>query len=328
MSQENLAEQCLQAEGLHTSSRRMTDSFNSQYYSCGDELDNVPVSINEFSRKGPKLRPEHFDGSEDFETYFEQFECIADLGGWSPKERALTLAACLKGQARRFYASLGPSEKSCYQPLAFQLRQRFGTGSRPGLYWTAKFENRFRLPGETIATFSDELLILARKAYPYLDCNTQHHLALQQWLKSMSPEIKWRCMEKNCQSIREAEEVAEMYELIMKPHDKKRGVYTVTQEKSTDLKQEENSTTSYYNHQPVKNKRLCFCCQDPSHRLATCPIYKRCKQQEEQMKKAAAQENFARPPQPQRPYYQQQGNKMHDHQQENGRHQTWRAARW
>ena len=214
----NFCERYLQEEEPEMNVYGVRDSFNP----CGksSEQYDADTSFNHHFRHGPSLSPEHYDGSEDFDIYIEQFECIADLGRWTEKERALALAAYLKGQARRFYISLSEKVKSSYQLLAYQLRQRFSSSSRPSFYWTAKFENRFRLPGEKIADFSDELLLLVRRAYPHLDIYTQHQLALQQWFKSMSPEVKWRCIERNCQTIREAEEVADMYEIIMHPREK------------------------------------------------------------------------------------------------------------
>lgn len=286
MSRENCYEHYLQEEEPETIGQRMRDSIDSHHNPSGDQsMDHEDFSFKS-RRNGPKLKPELYDGGEDFEAYFDQFECIADLGGWTQKERALTLAACLRGQARRFYVSLSVREKSCYQPLAFQLRQRFGTSSRHSLYWSAKFENRFRQAGEKIATFSDELLILARKAHPHLDNATQHHLALQQWYKSMSPEVKWRCMERNCTTIREAEEVADMYETIMRSNERKKGVFMVQEEEKSTTPRPEGKSASW-------NKPLCYCCQSPSHRLMSCPVYKNCKEREEQWKSSTPAYRFS-----------------------------------
>lgn len=249
------------------------------------------------SRRGLQMKPQLFDGSDDFETYLDQFECIADLGGWTLRERTLTLGACLKGQARRFYAGLAPHEKREYASLIFQLRQRFGTASRHGVYWTTQFENRKRLPNEGLADFSDELLLLAQRAYPNVGSSTQHQLALQQWYKNMSPDIKWRCLERNCQTIREAEEVADMYEAIMVPQKKK--IFMVNGEESTMINSSPETTdrnrqqqkgdrrcwtcngTTHLSRDCRQRTQFCTCCKRSDHSLKDCNLYRKCKEQEQ-----------------------------------------------
>lgn len=170
------------------------------------------------------LKPDKFDGTDDFETYIESFNLVADLGRWSAREKALTLAACLRGQARRFYMGLTNYEKAHYEDLVFQLKQRFGNASKHNIFWSTQFEQRSRSSGESVAAFADELIILASKAYPYLDQRSQQSLALQQFYKSMPVDIKWRCIERDCRTLREAEEVAETFELIVGKEKKIRQV--------------------------------------------------------------------------------------------------------
>jgi hypothetical protein len=207
-------------------------------YSNRDDMSDMNFDLFE-ERQGrnyrpPRLNPERYDGSDDFDTYLEHFEVVGNLSGWSNKEKALTLAGCLQGQARRFYSSLSPYEKYNYKMLVYQLQQRFGGNSRHDAYWMTQFESRYRQAGETLAKFSDELLLLVRKAYPYLDENTQNHIALQQWYKSFCPEVRWRCQERNCRWIREAEEIADLYEAIMQPKEKRRNVSLVHQDREYD----------------------------------------------------------------------------------------------
>ncbi|KAK7457994.1 hypothetical protein BaRGS_00039115 [Batillaria attramentaria] len=197
-----------------------------------------PFRHEEFGAE-EELKPEHYDGSDDFESYTDQFECCAHLGGWSEREKALALAASLKGQARRFYVSLGVEAKHDYQLLTFQLEQRFGSGSRHGIYWKTQFENKIRQPGESISAFTDELLLLTTKAYPHLGSYTQQHLAMQQFFKSLDPELRLKCIENNCQTLREAEEIVDVYETVMQmktPRSLKGGIRMVQPENQPILK--------------------------------------------------------------------------------------------
>ncbi|KAK7480222.1 hypothetical protein BaRGS_00028498, partial [Batillaria attramentaria] len=238
----------------------------------------------ESSHKRLQLKPEHYDGSDDFESYIDQFECCAHLGGWSEREKALALAASLKGQARRFYVSLGVEAKHDYQLLTFQLEQRFGSGSRHGIYWKTQFENKIRQPGESISAFTDELLLLTTKAYPHLDSYTQQHLAMQQFFKSLDPELRLKCIENNCQTLREAKEIVDVYETVMQMktlRSLKGGIRMVQPENQPILK---NFPQNQDKPQRDYQKGECFCCKAPDHFLKDCPMYQKCKSMEEKWK--------------------------------------------
>jgi hypothetical protein len=126
------------------------------------------------------------------------------------------LAAMLKGTARKFFTGLNARDKSDYFVLIDHLRQRFGCQSKHQQFWLSQLDARNRQPGETAATLGDDLLLLARRAYPkgMTDMNLQK-LALQQFYKSLEPEMRWRCIEKNCITIDEAVEAVETYETVM-----------------------------------------------------------------------------------------------------------------
>ena len=72
------------------------------------------------------VKPEPYDGSEDWEEYISHFEICAELGRWREEDKVLALAAALKGPARTFYISLVQTEKRDYAILIQRLEQRFG----------------------------------------------------------------------------------------------------------------------------------------------------------------------------------------------------------
>ena len=66
---------------------------------------------------------------------------------------------------------------------------------------------------------------MAQKAYISLDANAQEMLALQQFYKAVSLEMRCRIMDKDCMSISEAVDVVERYEELLNDcPDKKRTV--------------------------------------------------------------------------------------------------------
>ena len=72
-----------------------------------------------------------------------------------------------------------------------------------------------RISGESVAAIADDLLLLARRAHPNLDRKSVKQLALQQFYKSLEPQLKWRCIERDCRSLGEAVELVKTYETVM-----------------------------------------------------------------------------------------------------------------
>ena len=170
------------------------------------------------------ITPDTYTGDDDWEQYISHFEDCAELGNWTEKEKVLTLAAKLKGQARVFYTSLPIRDKRSYRSLLARLEQRFGS-ARQQSRWISRLQARVRRPGESIAALGDDLLLMAQKAYISLDANAQEMLALQQFYKAVSLEMRCRIMDKDCTSISEAVDVVERYEELLNDcPDKKRTV--------------------------------------------------------------------------------------------------------
>ncbi|VDI59718.1 Hypothetical predicted protein [Mytilus galloprovincialis] len=178
---------------------------------------------------------EHDDHEyEEERRYSRAFEngdtinCV-ELGGLSEKDKCLTLAASLRGPARTFYISLTIAERRNYDILVSKLQQRFGC-TRQQSRWLSRFESRKRLPCESIAMLGDELRQLSQKAYTNLDPRAQEALALNQLYKSVSLEMKCRCIDKECATISDAVQVIERYEAIL-------GEPPVTEKKKTAVRQ-------------------------------------------------------------------------------------------
>lgn len=199
--------------------RRKVVTQDSDRTGQGDFLRN---SMNVKRSNIPLIRPESFDGTSDWESYFSHFTNCADLGRWSDEEKALTLASCLQGPARTFYLGLTDQERRIFRTLVHKLYDRFGS-KRQQTKYVAKLETRKREPGETLASFGDDLRVIAKRAYPDLDNNAQESLGLHQFYKAISPEMKCRCLDRDCRTIQQAVDVVERYELVLGPDDKKRG---------------------------------------------------------------------------------------------------------
>ena len=168
------------------------------------------------------MKPEPYDGKEDFDSYIQRFETCAFLGRWNDREKSMVLATMLNGSARTFLQTLTERERKHYNVLKSRLETRFGSASKHGQYWVNQFNERMRHTNETISSFADEILLLANKAYP-LDMSQRNlnQVALQQIYKSLEPDTRWKCIEKKCETVAEAVEIIETYEAFSKGMGKK-----------------------------------------------------------------------------------------------------------
>ena len=166
------------------------------------------------SKPGLTFHPETFDGQGDWEEYLSHFELCAQLGRWDWEDMVLALAASLRSAARTFYMGLTRAEKGHYPSLIRRLGDRFGS-VRQQNRWLSRLEMRQRHPDESAAVLGDDLRRMAQRAYCDLDTVAQEVLALNQLYKIISPEMKCRCIDRDCRTVADAVDVIERYESIM-----------------------------------------------------------------------------------------------------------------
>lgn len=150
----------------------------------------------------------------------------------------------------------------------------------------ARLESRKRQPGESIAAL-DDLRQMAQKAYAGPDSNAQEATALNQLYKTITLEVKCRCMDRDCQTVSEAVDVIERYERILGDQTlKKPSVRTVTVETApkTIISEVQKMFKELCERiekleKNVSNKavtdRTCFLCKRPDHLFRECPINNR-----------------------------------------------------
>lgn len=254
------------------------------------------------------VKPEPYNGKDDWDEYLSHFQDCAELGRWSNRTKLLFLAASLRGQARTFYMSLSAEDKESYQSLINKLNQRFGS-TRNQNRWLSKLEMRRRLPEESIAVLGDDIRQMAQRAYYNLDLNAQEALALNQLYKIISLEMKCRCIDKDCRTVAEAVDVIERYESIIgdgadKRKSNVRAVESTTASKQTydDRRAKEDLSTSQVIsalqnltsrldrlennatrnqgrfEKPYQQTKTCYICQSPEHFMKSCPYRDRTQQ--------------------------------------------------
>ncbi|CAC5373256.1 unnamed protein product [Mytilus coruscus] len=146
----------------------------------------------------------------------------------------------------------------------------------------------------------DELRQLSQKTYTNLDPRAKEALALNQLYKSVSLEMKCRCIDKERATLSDAVQVIERYEAILGEPPVTEKTKTAVRQISTDddqdfsfdqlnarvAKLEQTSyitptttppKTMYKANVPSQRKfeRKCFICESPRHIIIDCPMPKK-----------------------------------------------------
>ena len=205
----------------------------------GDISGNASCSILHTSQH---MKPQTYNGDEDWESYLNHFELCSKLGRWSYYDRVLYLAASLRGNAQVYYMTLMPAERSSYHTPVVKLGLRF-SNARQQPMWISRLEARVRRHNESIAELRDDLRRMSQRAYSSLNNDAKEMLALNQLYKSVSPDLKYKCISKNCTSVTRAVSIIELYESILGEDSSKNRIRQATAEPDRNSKAKDSSAT-------------------------------------------------------------------------------------
>ena len=104
---------------------------------------------------------------ETFQDWLEQFESVAQLGGWNSHAKLVNLFTRLRGSAYSFYRSCTAEQRNDYKLLVEQLTKRF-TPIQIQPIQSQLFHNRQQKPKETVDEYAEALKKLFVKAYSSL----------------------------------------------------------------------------------------------------------------------------------------------------------------
>ena len=193
-------------------SRYANDNYDcDQYRGNGDERDFGAQNRergNNSSRSRVSVKPQKYDGSDDFDEYFTQFEIIAELNNWSYQDKSLYLGSSLAGDARGILSELNRREKRDYKSLVSALDVRFGAVEKSELF-RARLQARVQSKGESYPELAHSVRKTTRKAYPGADSNTVDLLALENFIEAVSDsDLRLRLRDARPRDITEAELIA------------------------------------------------------------------------------------------------------------------------
>jgi hypothetical protein len=144
--------------------------------SSGDEFsttfDSYSSDVHEVSRRVKQTtnnRLPDYNGTEKWKFWINRFEAVADLHGWSRKERLSELLPRLQGTAGDFvYDQLSSRVTSSYSRLIKELENRFGEVDTAKIYIT-KCYHRHQMHNDSVQEYSAELKRLYDKGFPRRD---------------------------------------------------------------------------------------------------------------------------------------------------------------
>ena len=193
------------------------------------------------------MKPQYYDGSDDWEEYITQFDILSDINNWSYGSKSLYLAGSLKGPARAILNELSSSERRDFDKLVRALSNRFCTSNRAEMF-RARLQSKTRNKDESIPELAQMIRKLTCQVYPNASSNLLDVLALDHFIDALTDaDMRFRLREARPKNIAEAEIITVRIE-THKLAGKQRGKVFV---RSVDTSQFSEETS---NKLPNKNK--------------------------------------------------------------------------
>ena len=184
---------------------------------------------NQSPDKLVKIKPQHYDGSDDWDEYLTQFNILAELNGWSYQYKSLYLASSLTGNARALLNELDDEKRRDFTSLVVALNNRFGSENKAE-YFRSKLQIKVRSPNESLMELAQSVKKMTRKAYPKATSDVINILALDHFIDAIpDTDLRIRLREVGPKNINEAENVAVRLETL-RLADKQRGKHVRTVE--------------------------------------------------------------------------------------------------
>ena len=213
-----------QMHALQEQIRNVTDLVMDSKQTSGQNQARGPAAnTSGTSHCGRERRtPQSFDGASSWSAYLTQFKIIANQHGWNDDEKAMQLAASLKGPALELLGHLPDDHCMDFKKLADALNQRFGVEHQEEAF-RAQFRTRARRPQEPLAELAQDIERLAFLAYPSAPAEFRGILIRDQFIDALDDtELKISIRQTRPSALKDALSSALEMESIrrsMKPAD-------------------------------------------------------------------------------------------------------------
>ena len=166
-----------------------TDS-PSDIYSEASSHKNERTAVGRYHRdshsRNVRLPPS--TGEEPWKVYFNRFEDVARLEGWSETTKLRELLPRLQGQAGEFvYEQLSGEFRSNFRRLVRELKHRYRKVETTRMY-SAQFSNGIQKSGESVEDYAADLKRLYDKAHAHRGRSTRREDLLRRFLDGILDE--------------------------------------------------------------------------------------------------------------------------------------------
>lgn len=146
----------------------------------------------------PKVMPDSYDGKGSWSQYMAHFETVADLNGWSERDKSLYLSVSLRGEACQVIQLLSPVQRRDYNALLNAMNRRFDPGNNASLY-RVQLRTRSRKDRETLPQLAQSIRTLATNAYPTADHRLFDSLCCDHFIDALQDDdLKMRLLHADC----------------------------------------------------------------------------------------------------------------------------------
>ena len=150
-------------------------------------------------------KPTTFDGSTLWESYYTQFEIVANINNWDDFQKAAYLATSLKGTALAVLGNLAPEDRQNLDVLLLALKNRFGSSHQTELSHM-KFKNRIKQKHESFPEVAEDIERLCRLVYPDAPPTLRDVLARDQFIDALPGEdTRLRIKQERPRTLQKAE---------------------------------------------------------------------------------------------------------------------------
>lgn len=141
------------------------------------------------SRNKPLVLPEIFMGEKNWNKWADHFDSVATVNEWDDEMKLKWLRVRLTGRAAAAFRRLPETTRANFKEAVKAMQKGFEPESKKELYM-AELRTRTKRRDKDWATLSDDLKLLADKAYSGLQDEARELLALNQYLSQLdSPQI-------------------------------------------------------------------------------------------------------------------------------------------
>ncbi|CAC5383460.1 unnamed protein product [Mytilus coruscus] len=211
--------------------------------------------MSRMSSNEPQHRLPAYNGKDEWESFWCQFQIISRRYAWDNHKQATQLLLCLKDEALNFASRLPNAVQTDIFSLFVELKKRFGDNILPSTH-RAALQDLHKQNKESLQEFAYRVVNLINKAYPEITgIQLFEELTVEHFLYGLNDEnMTYDVISKQPKSIDEALNMVMWHESCRSRNGKTRK--TSIREVHFDSQCEENDVRRLHQKQYVTEERL------------------------------------------------------------------------